>query len=273
MTDFRQVADWGEYLKTRGWKTDYVKSKDGKKQLQVLVFKLWGWPLSMIKLQRNEIDPDFDDLKRLRRKYHALQTVIEPLKILNEENYIRAGFKKSKSPFLATKTVVVDVTAEEKELWNRLSENAKRLIKKNAEMVVEDTDEKTFRREWKKYSKVWILSEKELGNLMRSFGKRAHLCVIRNGEGFHSGILILETRDVTNYFMTWTSDLGRKSGAHFRLVWEEILRAKRTGKKYFDFEGIYDPEFPIKNWKGFTEFKKKFGGAIVTHPGSFTKWF
>ena len=43
---------------------------------------------------------------------------------------------------------------------------------------------------------------------------------------------------------------------------------KKEGKKVFDFEGIYDERFPLISWKGFTRFKKGFGGIEVEYPGT-----
>ena len=72
--------------------------------------------------------------------------------------------------------------------------------------------------------------------------------------------------------MTWTSEVGRQSGAHYKLVWEELLKAKEMGMKYFDFEGVFDPRWPQKKWIGFTEFKRRFGGKLVQFPGGFSRW-
>ena len=227
----------------------------------------------MMKLQRNEVDPDFEDLRKLKKKHRVIQTVIEPLRIEQMERYKKAGFKRSRLPYLATKTVIIDLTKSEKELWKELSENARRLIKKNGDIKVETAEESVFHDLWRSNSKVWVLTKRELVSLLRLFGKDARLSVAKDKSGYHSGLLTLYTKDTANYFQTWTSELGRKSGAHYKLVWEEMLRAKKMGKKYFDFEGIYDPEFPINKWKGFTEFKKKFGGEVVTRPGCFTRWF
>ena len=57
------------------------------------------------------------------------------------------------------------------------------------------------------------------------------------------------------------------------LVWEAIKLGKKLGKKYFDFEGIYDERFPLKAWKGFTRFKQSFGGKEVVFPGTLRKLF
>jgi len=82
----------------------------------------------------------------------------------------------------------------------------------------------------------------------------------------------LKTKDTANYYHTWTSKHGRVSGAHYKLVWDSILQAKKEGLMFYDFEGIYDSRWPQKKWKGFTEFKKKFGGEVVQFPGSYFRW-
>jgi lipid II:glycine glycyltransferase (peptidoglycan interpeptide bridge formation enzyme) len=55
------------------------------------------------------------------------------------------------------------------------------------------------------------------------------------------------------------------------LVWEAIKRAKKMGCRTFDFEGIDDPRFPIRAWRGFSHFKKSFGGKEIDYPGCFKK--
>lgn len=260
-------------MKNRGWLVDHIRSADGKHKIQVLVVKIGWWPFGMLKVQRSDYDPDFSDLKRVRHKYHAINTVLEPLKIQNVESFKKAGFHLTKYPFLATKTVVIDVTKSKDELWKDLSENTRRLIKKSSDIEVIEIDKDEFYQNWKKWTKVWIQTPKEFHDLLEAFGDRAKLWGSKDKNGLHSGLLTLETEDTINYFQTWTSDLGRQSGGHFKLVWETILWAKKMGKHYYDFEGIYDPAYPIKKWKGFTEFKKKFGGWVETHPGCFVKWF
>lgn len=273
MFDFRQSKNWGEYLKNRGWLTDYVKSADGKNKIQVLIVKIGWWPFTTIKIQRSEQDPDFTDVKRVIKKHRAINTIIEPLVVQNLDNYKKAGFRLSKYPFLATKTVIIDVSKPESLLWKELSDNSRRLIKKNSNLKLTEINVDDFYNEWKRWTKVWIQTPKEINDMKRAFGKDFKLWAIKDEEGYHSGLISLLTKDTFNYYQTWTSDIGRKSGGHFKLVWETIIWAKKQGKKYYDFEGIYDPQYPIKKWIGFTEFKKKFGGWVETHPGCFVKWF
>ncbi len=184
-----------------------------------------------------------------------------------------AGYKLSKFPYLATTTYILDLTQSEEKLWKDLSENARRQILKNKRTVVEECKPELFFDLWKKNSKVWTMKKPELMSMLKRFEGRARLVVSRSGEVYHSGLLIIDSSDCANYYQTWTSQEGRVSGAHYKLVWEEIIRAKKDGRKWFDLEGIYDERWPQKRWLGFTEFKRRFGGVLVRFPGSFFRWF
>jgi lipid II:glycine glycyltransferase (peptidoglycan interpeptide bridge formation enzyme) len=51
-----------------------------------------------------------------------------------------------------------------------------------------------------------------------------------------------------------------------------MLEGKKRGLAEFDFEGIFDARSKVIAWKGFTRFKKGFGGREVLTPGLYSKW-
>jgi hypothetical protein len=273
MEDIRQNKGWSEHLKHRGWKTVMVKSSDGRHKIQAFILRLGWWPFSMMKIQRSKYDPDFNDLKRLKRKYWVANSIIEPQKVQNPGAYKKAGYHLTRFPYLAMSTYINDLSISEKDLWGGLSDNAKRLINKNKlSAVTELVEPKKFCELWKKSSKIWIMQPTEVENLIKSFKGKVRLSVSRVGNEYHSGLMTIYSKDTANYYMTWTSDAGRKSGAHYKLVWEEMIRAKNAGMKYWDFEGVFDSRWPQKKWHGFTEFKRRFGGKLVQFPGGFFRW-
>ncbi len=272
MEDIRQSKLWQRYLVVKKCGVVEVPSADGKHKLQAIILPLGMLGLNFLKLQRAEYDPNWQELKRIRRKNWVVSSIIEPARIEDGENYKKAGYRLSNFPYLATKTVVVDLRKTEKMLWKGLSENSKRLINKNKSAKIKEVRPEEFLEYWKKSAKIWTLKLEELEGLKQSLGKKAsfRLCLV---DGVcHSGLIIVESTDTANYFHTFTTDEGRFSGAHFFLVWKTILEAKRKGLSFYDFEGIYDPRWPQKKWKGFTEFKKKFGGEVITFPGCFHRW-
>jgi lipid II:glycine glycyltransferase (peptidoglycan interpeptide bridge formation enzyme) len=272
MEDIRQNKGWEGHLRYHGWKTVRVKAADGKHSMQVFILRLGWWPFSMMKVQRSNYDPDFRELAKIKRKYWVANSIIEPIRVQNPQEYKKAGYRLTNFPYLAMSTYLNDLTKSESDLWRGLSENAKRLINKNKETVVEEMETEKFCLLWKKYSKIWIMKPDEVENLIKIFKGKVRLVVSRVGEEFHSGLVVVCSKDTANYYQTWTSEEGRRSGAHYKLVWEEMLRAKKDGMKYFDFEGVFDSRWPQKRWKGFTEFKRRFGGELVQFPGGFFRW-
>ena len=272
MEDIRQTAGWGKYLTDKGWKVESILSEDKSHKMNVFIVPLGILGFTMLKLQRSIYDPNWKQLGDVKRKHRVAASVIEPLRVQDHLGYKMSGYRIGKFPYLATKTYVLDLTQDKINLWENLSENARRQINKNIKTVIEECDQETFFKLWKKNSKVWTMKRKELGSLMKRFKGQARLVVSKVGRDYHSGLLIIHSSDCANYYQTWTSQAGRLSGAHYKLVWEEILRAKSSGLKYFDLEGVFDERWPQKRWRGFTEFKRRFGGEPVSFPGSFFKW-
>lgn len=272
MEDIRQDPAWGGHLQFKGWKIDWVKSSDGRHKIQVFILRLGWWPFSMMKIQRSNYDPDFSDLKRLKKKYWVANSIIEPIRVQNMESFRRAGYHLTRFPYLAMSSYINDLSVGEEEMWRGLSSNAKRLISKNTETKIVELDPKKFCELWKESSKIWIMKADEVVNLQKCFRGKARLVVSKVGNEYHSGLMVIYSNDTANYYQTWTSEAGRKSGAHYKLVWEEMKRAKLSGLKYFDFEGVYDSRWPQKKWLGFTDFKRRFGGKLVRFPGGFFRW-
>lgn len=273
MEDLRQTEAWGQHLLDKGWRVVTIKAADGIHNMQAFIVPLGLFGFTMMKLQRSEYDPNWSDLAAIKRKNWVASSIIEPQKIQDVLGFKMAGYKLTRFPYLATKTYIVDLGVAEEKLWEGLSENAKRMIKKNEKIEVLEVSPKDFLSHWKRWSKIWTMKEREIESLKRHFGDKMRLVVCSDGNTYHSGLMLLSTKDCTNYYQTWTAEEGRKSGAHYKLVWEEILHAKRSGQRYFDLEGIFDERWPQKRWRGFTEFKRRFGGKEVSFPGSYFRWF
>lgn len=271
MQDLRQNKLWLEYCSRNGYKQVQVATKDKNKKIWgILIPLVFG--LKLLKIQRANLDPDWDELKRVKKRNRVVSTVIEPQKVSNKREYTRNGYRQSNFPYLSTKTVVVDLRKSQDLLWSNLSENAKRLIKKNNKTTMKEVKPEVFLELWRKNSKIWTLSIDELKLMKDAMRGKVHFWVSYLNEAAQSGVLLVETDDTANYFHSFTTSEGRISGAHYKLVWELMIREKKLGYSFFDFEGIYDKRWPQKRWLGFTEFKSKFGGKVISFPGTFHKW-
>lgn len=271
-------------MQATGWAVEKVKSHLGGVIL-CFIKRIPLLPFSIIKVQRFEGQLDDKYFNRLKRKYRVIYSIFEPLTdpVFTEFNLGGSPrhnptsedelYSRRISSYLPTKTIIIDLKKSEQELWKDLSENARRIIKRNDGVKIKKTKNlERFGEEWRRGKKIWSWSLKKLKKLSKAFGEKIDFWVSEKDGRWLSGLIVAESKDTAFYFQTWTNGEGRKSGAHYKLVWEAILQAKRKGLAYFDFEGIDDGRFPRRSWEGFSEFKKKFGGKEIIFPGCFGRW-
>jgi len=285
MKDIRQTREWARYMVSMGWGVEKVKTKKGSKDVLVYIRKLPLLPFSVLKGQRFKEPMEMNDLKRIIKKHKVGRSFLEPMGEEMVKNIKKDGFRQSQSPFLPSKTVVVDLRKNEDYLWKALSKDARYYIRKNdgskSEVRVEikeiglesEKELREFWESWRRSKKGYLPSWKNFTGLVESFGKKAKVWVARNDDENIAGMVVLNSGDTAFYYYAWTSREGRKSGAQYGLVWEGMLAAKKEGLNFFDFEGIKDERWPRKGWQGFSRFKKKFGGEEVSFLGCFGKWF
>ncbi len=272
MSDLRQLPEWGEWLRRTGWSVEKLGLVGGRKT-QAFVRKIPLLPLYIVKIQRFEGEIEKMEIEKLRRRYRIIYMVVEPLTDVQCRPWLEAGYGWEKSPFLPAKTRVIDLTRSEKSLWNDLDQNARRILNKKNRVRVTSILAEEFFSGWKKFSPTLILTHWQFKTLNEVLKKKVEYWASVEGGITASAIMMIYSDDGAHYYQTWTSKEGRRNNGQFYLVWDRILDAKKRKKKYFDFEGIYDQRHPLKNWKGFSEFKRKFGGYEVTYPGCLYKWF
>jgi lipid II:glycine glycyltransferase (peptidoglycan interpeptide bridge formation enzyme) len=267
MQDLRQSPEYAKYMKEIGW---IVKSADS---CQIFIKK---FPIfSFIKIQRPEKIP-FSEIDKIAKKHRAFIVKIEPRNHGNEKELRKHGYKKDKSPYLPSKTIHLDLTLSEKQLLAQMKKDARYSIRKTEQQalqIIKVSNIKQFRQAWEEnwLKQKYIPSLKNLKRLQKSFGPKAVFLIAQHQKKAIAGLIILMTDKNAYYYRAFTNKIGRKKFAQYLLVWEAIKLAKKQGCKVFDFEGIYDERFPQKAWKGFSHFKKSFGGKGVEYPRSFSR--
>lgn len=277
MTDIRQSVYYANYLKRGGWIVERIKN------VNYFIRKL---PLigSVLKIQRPE-KIDFDTIDKLCRKYRVFQVVVEPnLAAANgafdHTLLLHQGFKLSKSPYLPTKTLQVDLTPSREKIYANFTKDCKYNIRRGEEIKIKSystpNEIKTWREAWKNSVKFtrFVPSEKSLINLRKSFPDNNSLFLASHnisGRIIGGALFTRSLHDVAYYWYGFTNSEGRTSLSQYSLLYQGILWAKKMGCKVFDFEGIFDERFPNKSWLGFTHFKKSFGGKEILYPGTFIK--
>ena len=262
MIDIRQSKNYANYLSSLGWKVERIKGIN----YFIKKIPLIGY---VLKLQRPE-KLHINSINQLINKYRPFQTIVEPKNQNDAISCMQYGFKLSKSPYLPTKTLYLNLTQPLK--FDKETRRCIRIGEKTtAKECSTPTQIKLFREAWKKSVKFtrFVPSVEQLTNLRKSFPHNNSIFLAsHNGS---SGAIFLRTKDVGHYWQAFTSKEGRTSLSQYSLLCQGILWAKNQGCKVFDFEGIYDPRFPNKSWLGFTHFKKSFVGHEVEYPGCYIK--
>lgn len=286
MKDLRQTISYARFMGKRCWIVEKVVSASNSScKLFLYIKRIPFLPISVAKLQRFEMMPDFRALEKIARKHRVVSLTLEPGIIPGfsssqiEKVMVKNGFKKSNSPFLPTKTVHIDLTKSEKILLSQMKKDARMSIskaKKNIKAKLTSTDQKLkiidFYSFWKKHGKGYIPSFSEFSLLCETFGQKVFVITAYDQEELLAGAVILLTSDIAYYYFAVTSSLGRREFAGYLVVWEAMREARERKCKIFDLEGIYDDRFiKLKRWKGFTLFKKKFGGEEVFYPGIYSR--
>ncbi len=267
MQDLRQSPQYGEYMRKIGWQ---VEQLDG---CQIFIKKI---PLlgSFIKIQRPEKIP-FSRIEKLAKEYRAFAVCLEPSNIDHEPLIINHQYRPTKSPYAPPKTLQISLTLSEKQILAQMKKDARYSIRKAQENQLQliKVPPETFHQAWKKfnYRRLWIPSLKWLQALKDSFGNDFFQLIINDPP--LAGVILLKHDKIMYYYYAFSSKEGQKLFAPYLLVWEGIKLAKEQGCQIFDFEGIEDPRYKsTKSWRGFTHFKKSFGGKEIEYPGSFNKY-
>lgn len=265
--DIRQSPQYANYLSKIGWTVERIN------ETNYFIKKI---PLigSVLKIQKPE-EIHLDTIRKLAKKHRAFQIIVEP-NLTSADTavhnlFIAQGFHLSKSPYLPTKTLQLDLTQTKEEIFNQMKKDTRSTLRTTNNLKLStNNDIENFREGWKKAVgwKRYVPPTPHLIALKEAFADETLFLSTENGS---AGGIFLKTKDTGYYWQAFTNKKGRKQGAQYRIVWEGILWAKRNGAKIFDFEGIHDERFPNKSWLGFTHFKKSFGGKEVEFPGCFIK--
>ena len=267
--DLRQNKNYPFYIQDLGWGVDEYKG------VHIYLKKIFFW--SFVKVQRptSLIVKEFNSY--LLRKYKRSTVYIEPANVKQYEEFVNSKFKKYNSPFLPSKTVQIDLRRSEdqllKEMHYKTRYNCKKATSDKMQATRSDSIDK-FAEFWQRCAGqrgMFLSQKKEIRAIYNAFSKDAVIHYVHINNEWLSAILRISTSNVSYYMYAASTKDGKKLFAPTIITWEAIKAAKKEGKKVFDFEGVFDERFPLTSWKGFTRFKKGFGGIEVEYPGTLRK--
>jgi lipid II:glycine glycyltransferase (peptidoglycan interpeptide bridge formation enzyme) len=274
MNDLRQTPQYAEYIKLLGWNVEKVEGS------YVFIRKI---PIlgSVVKLQRPEqlSKRTIIRIDKIGKKARAFQVSIEPSKEDDCLLLTNSGYKLSKSPSLCSKTVQIDLRKSEKVLLSEMHHKTRYNIKKAKSKKIKlrvSNDIDKFADFWQKCAfnqrGMFLSMKNEIKLINASFGNNAHVLTVTESKSILAAILLILTKNAAYYMYAASTKEGKRMYAPTLVAWESIKLAKKVGRKMYDFEGIFDTRFPLPNWKGFSRFKKSFGGNEIEYPGNFVKY-
>ncbi len=281
-TDIRQSHSYGKFIAKEGWTVERIR------ETNYFIRKMFFLG-SILKIQRPR-KLDFFAIKNLVRKYGVFHIIIEPalasgtVSVNNHNLLLQKGFKQAKNTYLPSKTLFIDLTKSQNDIFKAFKKDARQAVKRGEVIKTVEystgSELKKFNESWKKSVKFdrYVPSLKSLINLKNSFPQKNTLFLASHNISSRiiGGAIFTishEKNDIVCYYwQAFTSKEGRTSLSQYSLLYQGILWGKKMGAKIFDFEGIYDERFPNKNWLGFSHFKKSFGGFPVEYPGCYIKF-
>ncbi|MDH5597218.1 MAG: aminoacyltransferase [Candidatus Peregrinibacteria bacterium] len=103
-------------------------------------------------------------------------------------------------------------------------------------------------------------------NMLKALGKHAQLLLARYEDRVVAGGIFVYLDEWGIYYYGASDHHYRNMMAPYLVQWHAIQEAKKRGCKHYDFLGIAPEGASGHAWAGVTEFKKKFGGRVVSYP-------
>ncbi|OGY25511.1 MAG: hypothetical protein A2Z11_03735 [Candidatus Woykebacteria bacterium RBG_16_43_9] len=280
-TDIRQSQLWSKYLEELGWETEKLTSDSFAYRKKVPILG------TIIKIPRVTLPLPLKQIDELTKRrdvfFTKLETTIETGQS-NLENILSLlktnGFAADRWALSPTRTIQIDLTKSEAELLKNMEKDTRysiRLAARRGVQVKQTDDLEEFKNlyfDTAKRKKFWP-AKRELETLWKVFSKekRANILTAYYNNKALASTILLDSNRVGYYYHAASSPEHREAMAPYLLLWQAMRFLKKRGCKNFDLEGIYDPRNLVtKKWKGFTLFKRGFGGREVEYIGSFVKY-
>ena len=257
---------------------------------------------TLAKIQRPEILPYLPKLIPLLKRHHVRTVAAESSLNQSQEEFmtwingLSKFFRISKETYLQTKTILIDLTKPEGEIFKAFTEAKQRAVRRAQKhgVIIKESNNIRDLMYIKNISAgmlgsmttygidiLWNIFYPKHATILLAYNPVIpHLPVIPAKAGIlkmpdqvrHDniigGILLLFWENIAYYWIAGATKKGKKLFAPTLLVWEALKLSKKRRCKQFDFVGVLDERLPnkFKSWKGFTKFKEGFGGKKVYYP-------
>lgn len=271
--NIRLSTEYASYLKKLGWFHDEVKTKTLSYFIVGKKFPLIG---SYLRLVIPTKSFPLEEVEYLIRKNRGFKIIIAATdhQVGQEEKLpekiLTSGYRYTDNTLLPTKTILIDLNSLDK-VWQGFTPAKQRAIraaqKRGLKVFLAKDESEFLKLKQSQLRPFGFLLNKEIKSLWHTFRSRqkADILLASDGSGkVLAGVFLLFHDKIAYYWMASATKEGKTNYAPSLLVWEALRLAKKRECKVFDFEGIEDERIKeTKSWRGFTIFKKGFGGKII----------
>jgi len=235
---------------------------------------------TLAKLQRPEHLPYLPKFIMALKKLKVSQISVEPKEDVSQEEFskylssLSKFFRVTTTPFIPTKTIMIDLTPSEQVIFSRFSSAKRRAVRraeKNGIRIVESHDIRDLIAIKSKgagmFGGITTFGIDRLWKLF--YPNHATIVLAKKNDGnVVAGILLLFWEKTALYWIAGATHEGKKLFAPTLLVWHALQVGKKRKCTAFDFIGVWDERthHQFLEWKGFTKFKEGFGGAPLYYP-------
>lgn len=271
-----QTPEWENFQKKLGHQIQRISV--GGQEFKVLIYPLfYGKKYGYIARPRNfSATEEAKEVEKLAEKEHLVFLRIDPEKAPQLPNDIIS--RSSSSPQPET-TLVLDLQLSEKDLLTQMKRKGRyniALAEKKA-VVVKKASSPEERHAYAKafYQLLQQTTDRDgfTGHDENYYQKMleclpmSEIFIAFFGGKAIAGAICTFQKSQAIYYYGASGNEYRELMAPYLVQWEAIKEAKRRGCTSYDFLGIApedaDSDHP---WKGISEFKRKFGGMVVSYP-------
>ncbi|OGM20888.1 hypothetical protein A2714_00510 [Candidatus Woesebacteria bacterium RIFCSPHIGHO2_01_FULL_38_9] len=202
------------------------------------------------------IRPDVSDSENLRNQLKNVGLIYAPMHLHGEH------------------TLILNITKGEEEILKNMRKTTRYLIKRslNEEFKIRLSKNPKDTKILEKLQKITVkrhhfvgFTKKLFEAQIETFGKdgQAELFICEKKGNQIVAAIIIYYGEKAFYHHSGSSEESRNTNASYFTQWQIIKRAKKLGKKYYDFWGIAPTDDPKHRFAGVTTFKKGFGGERI----------
>lgn len=284
--DFLQSPAWADFQRSLGRQV-FTDSGEGWHYLAILErgrgnTRLYC-PYGPVAGDQKSFDSAVESLKNLAKEQRITFIRIEPTNTDLLPHLEQTGWKKMDYQSLNPEhTSIIDLSREKDDIISSMSQPVRNIYRNYHKKGLEvrnshdPADIKTFldlihkvaeRTGMRPHSDTYF--QKQAASLLPD--GHATLWVAEHSDSPIAAALTYDDES-TRYYAHAAADLSpelRKLNAATAIVAEAIIDAKEKGLRQFDLYGIAPDDSPADHpWKGFTRFKRSFGGDDISHCGT-----